>query len=127
MRIELPILKQEMKENSIVVSDEHNAVFDIDTSVYSEERWEQNFPALAEKEGLFEYIDRISKHSDVTERVKVACMLKAIYCFVESKEVPTYKSFAQLFVLSAPEYTERLISKLHEAFKAILGGSSTKN
>lgn len=125
MKIELPILKQKI-ENDEIVSEERSAVFDIDTSVYSEERWEQNFPALAEKESLFQYIARV-KENALTDRVKVACMLKAIYCFIESKETPTYKSFAQMFNLATPEYTDRIIQCLKNAFTLILNGSSVKN
>ena len=125
MKIQLPILEQEIADGRII-SKERTAIFNIDTSVYSEERWEQNFPALAEKEGLFQYIERIQQNS-VTERVKVACMLKAVYCFIESEEVPTYKDFAQMFNLATPEYTTRMIEALRSAFNAILNGSSVKN
>lgn len=125
MRIELPILDQKM-ENGVLLTDERTAVFDIDTSVYSEERWEKNFPALAEKEGLFQYIERVQQHS-VTDRVRVSCMLKAIYCFIESAEIPTYKQFAQMISLSNPEYTTRLLEGLKTAFNTILNGSSVKN
>lgn len=125
MKIGLPILEQKLEGNS-VVSNERIAVFDIDTSVYSEERWEQNFPVLAAKEGLFEYIERIQA-ADTTDRVRVACMLKAIYCFIESSEIPTYKDFAQMIVLSDPDYATRFLEKLKDAFKAILNGSSVKN
>ena len=125
MRIKLPILEQSF-DNGNVLSVERDAVFNIDTSVYSEERWEQHFPALAAKEGLFQYVERIQKES-VTERIKVACMLKAIYCFIESDEVPTYKDFAQMINLATPEYTTRMVKILHDAFDAILNGSSVKN
>lgn len=125
MKIELPILDQKM-ENGEIVTSERLAIFDIDTSVYSEERWEQNFPALAANEGLFQYIERVQENA-VTDRVRVSCMLKAIYCFIESAEVPTYKQFAQMISLSTPEYTVRMLESLKAAFKAILNGSSTKN
>lgn len=125
MKIYIPILKQEIKEGQIH-SSEVTVPFEIDTSVYSEERWEQNFPALAAHEGLFEYIGRIQENS-LTARVKVASMLKAIYCLIECAETPTYKDFAQMFNLAVPEYTERLISTLKDAFSLILNGSTTKN
>lgn len=125
MKIQLPVLEQSFV-NGKIISTEKIASFDIDTSVYSEERWEQNFPDLAKNEGLFQYIERIQKNS-VTERVKVACMLKAVYCFIESEEIPTYKEFAQMFNLSTPDYTTRMIGALHSAFEAILNGSSVKN
>lgn len=125
MKIELPILDQKM-ENGEIVTSERLAIFDIDTSVYSEERWEQNFPALAANEGLFQYIERVQENA-VTDRVRVSCMLKAIYCFIESAEVPTYKQFAQMISLSTPEYTVRMLESLKAAFNAILNGSSVKN
>lgn len=125
MKIRIPILKQELKDDSLV-SQEVDNIFELDTSVYSEERWEQNFPQLAAHEGLFQYIERIQKQS-VTERVKVACMLKAIYCFIESDSLTCYKDFAKMFNLAAPEYTSRLIDVLVKSFKMILNGSSVKN
>lgn len=125
MRIELPILHQEIAGDKLV-SVEKSVQFDLDTSVYSEERWEQNFPAMAAHEGLFQYIERVQKNS-LTERVKVAAMLKAIFCFLESDEIGSYKSFAQMFNLANSEYTEKLISALIAAFKLVLGSSSVKN
>ena len=125
MKIDLPVLKQDIVNNELV-STESTIVLDIDTSVYSEERWEQNFPELAKREGLFQYIERI-RDAQTTDRVRVACMLKAIYCFVESAAIRSYKEFAQMFNLATPEYTGRLISSLIQAFKLIIGSSSVKN
>lgn len=125
MRIELPTLKQEMVGEEVITT-ESTAVFDLDTSVYSEERWEQNFPRLAEHYGLFQYIEKVQKESE-TNKVRVIAMLKAVYCFIESNTVPTYKDFAKMFNLAVPEYTDKLINKLKTAFKLVLGGSSVKN
>ena len=125
MKINLPLLKQEMVGDQVVCN-EYMASFEVDTSVYSEERWEQNFPALAAHEGLFQYIERVQQNA-VTERVKVASMLKAIFCFIESEQIRSYKEFAQMFNLAAPDYTEKLIRMLTTAFKSILGSSSVKN
>ena len=125
MKIELPLLIQEIKDDQLI-SREENAVFDIDTSVYSEERWEQHFPDLCAKSSLFQYIERVQNNS-ISDRVKVAGMLKAIFCFIESDKITTYKQFAQMFSLSATEYTSRLIDKLKTAFKLVLGSSAVKN
>ena len=125
MRLELPLLHQELRDDE-VVSIRSSTVFEIDTSVYAEERWEQNFPKLAEKESLFQYVDRV-KSDSTTDRVRLTAMLKAVYCFIESDAVPTYKDFAKLFSLSDSKYTEELINKLITAFKAITGSSSVKN
>ena len=125
MKIRLPILEQTL-DGDTLVSKERDLALTLDTSVYSEERWEQHFPTLAAKEGLFEYISRVQENA-VGDRVRVACMLKAIYCFIESEDLPSYKDFAQMFNLATPEYTERMINSLRSAFKLILNGSSTKN
>lgn len=125
MKVEIPMLKQELKDGE-VINKETTVLFDLDTSVYSEERWEQNFPKMAEHEGLFQYIERVQKNS-LTDRVKVASMLKAIFCFIESESVTSYKEFAKMFNLATPDYTSRLIDSLKNAFKLVLGGSSVKN
>ena len=125
MKVELPILKDELKDG-ILVRHEKTEVFELDTSVYSEERWEQHFPQLAEREGLFQYIERVQKDS-LNERVRVAGMLKALFCFIESDCIKSYKDFAKLFNLAAPEYTEKLINTIKDSFQIVLNGSAVKN
>lgn len=125
MKITLPFLHQKVEDEK-VVSKEEDIVFDLDTSIYSEERWEQHFPQLASRESLFQYIERIQQDA-ISDRVKVACMLKAIFCFIESDRINTYKEFAQMFSLSDIDYTDRLISKLKNAFTLVLGSSTVKN
>ena len=125
MKIKLPIIHKKLVDDSVVI-EESFINLELDTSVYSEERWEQHFPVQAQHEGLFQYVERIQAGA-VNDRVKVACMLKAVFCFVESEDLPDYKSFAKLFDLATPEYTERLIQCLKGAFNAVLNSSSTKN
>ena len=125
MRINLPILKQDIVDGKIV-SDKRYVSFDLDTSVYSEERWEQHFPILAAREGLFQYIEKVQENS-ISDRVKVASMLKAVFCFIESDEIQTYKEFAKMFNLATPEYTTELVNTLYSAFKLVIGSSSVKN
>lgn len=125
MIIKLPVQKQRLQDD-VLIYDEVSVPFEIDTSVYSEERWEQNFPNQAANEGLFQYIARV-KEQGLTDRVKVTALLKAIYCFVESDSVPTYKDFAKLFNMATPEYTDKLIHSLKSAFELILNSSSVKN
>lgn len=126
MIVKLPVLKQSIQEDHLI-ENETEEIFEIDTSVYSEERWEQNFPSLAQKESLFEYIERVKDTKNVSDRVRVSAMLKAVYCFIESNAASTFKQFAQLFVLSNPEYTQRLINKLISIFTTISNGSTVKN
>lgn len=125
MKIQLPVLHEEIVLDELVQT-ETLETFDLDTSVYSEERWEKHFPQMAEKEGLFAYIERVSK-TKTTDRVRVISMLKAVFCFIESEKVSTYKEFAQMFSLSSTEYTNRLIDTLKKAFETVLRGSAVKN
>ena len=125
MKINLPLLEQQIVDGQLV-SKEKTVEFEIDTSVYSEERWEQHFPALAAKRGLFQYIEHIQSES-VSDRVQVVAMLKAVFCFIESKDISSYKDFAKMFNLAAPEYVEKLINTLLSSFKLIIGSSAVKN
>lgn len=129
MRATIPIIKQEYDEKSNSVKTTNGILqVDIDTSVYSEERWEKFFPTNAAREGLFQYIERLaSVKNAVGERAYVASILKAVYCFIESDELPTYKDFAQLFILSDADYVHKLIQSLLNLFTAIIGDSATKN
>lgn len=125
MKITLPILQQDLVDNK-VQTQEKLIEFKLDTSVYSEERWEIHFPLLAKNESLFEYIDKVHNNA-ISDRVKIACMLKAIYCFIDSDDLPSYKEFAQLFNLATPNYTSNLIESLRAAFAAVYDGSAVKN
>ena len=125
MLIKLPILHQEIVDGKL-----HNTEklenFELDTSVYSEERWEQHFPLQAKRESLFQYVERVRQDA-INDRVKVISMLKAIFCFIESDAIPSYKKFAQMFILSEEEYTTKLLTQLKSAFELVLGSSSVKN
>ena len=127
MKITLPILKQDFVDGEVVTTETERS-FVVDTSVYSEERWEMNFPALAQKESLFQYIERIENAESTLKRSRIISLLKAVYCFIEptSGEM-SYKEFAQLFSVSDVGYTERLVDTLTSAFNAILNSSATKN
>ena len=126
MRFTLPILHQEIVDGRLVQTKSKIDVL-LDTSIYSEERWEKFFPEKASRgETLFGYVEKI-QNSGVSDRVQVASMLKAIFCFIESNELSTFKDFAQMFALNNAEYITELIKSLKEAFFLVLGSSATKN
>jgi hypothetical protein len=128
MKIKLPLLRKEFDEKTKTVKQIRGTLeCDIDTTVYAEERWERHFPELAQREGLFEYAERITGHKEEGGRAYVAALLKAVFCFIESDDLPTYKSFAQLFDLADEKYSTELINGFKDAFDLILGSSATKN
>lgn len=110
---------------------ERDIVITLDTSVYAEERWEQNFPHNAEKETLFAYVARVqkSKQDKATDTANVLSNLKAIYCFIESDEVATFKEFCRLFDLSDARHTEKVVNKIVYIFELVSEGgtASPKN
>ena len=128
MIISLPILKQEYDETTEKVSTVEGVIkCDLDTSVYAETRWEKHFPEIAKSCPLFDYVDRILANKDYTAKVHVASMLKAVYCFIDSDDLPTYKSFAMLFNLGDSAFCNKLINKLLKIFKLAVESSITKN
>jgi hypothetical protein len=123
MKFKLPTWKKEFdKDNNVIVTDKEIAV-DIDTSLLAEERWEINFPKLAERETLFAYIARIKVGNNITP-ANILSSLKALYCFIESKEIADYKEFLRMFDLSDIEKLNDLVTKIQEAFELVLKSST---
>lgn len=98
----------------------------VDTSVYAEERWEANFPANAERETLFAYIERIVETGKTKSKVTVLSNLKALFCFIESDKIASFKEFAQMFDMSDEAHLKELCDTVDDIFKKALGASATK-
>lgn len=121
----LPIFEKRIDESSKkIVTEEKEIKVAIDTSLFSEERWEANFPNNAKKETLFAYIERIKEAGLIDSRAHVLSNLKALYCFMEGEDIPDFKSFCQLFDLSDAEHMERLVNKIKFVFEIVLGSST---
>jgi hypothetical protein len=125
MKTTLPILRKEIDENNAVKKTEGTIDVVIDTSIYAEERWETNFPNNAKHETLFAYVERVVNAGEVNGTAKILSNLKAIYCFIESADIPDFKSFCQMFDFGDVEYTKRLCDKISTVFKYALGSSAT--
>ena len=59
----------------------------IDTSLFAEERWEQNFPHNAKNETLFAYIERMKAAGTIENKAYILSNLKALYCFMEGSDI----------------------------------------
>lgn len=129
MRVTLPTLRKEFDEKTEIVKVIKDSIeCDIDTSIYSETRWEKTFPDTAKNYKLFDYIQMLTNAKGTVDgRVYVSSLLKAVYCFIESDDLPTFKSFCKLFDLSDEEFSIGLIKKIQHIFELILQASSTKN
>lgn len=100
IKINLPINRREFVDGKIVDNKSVITAY-VDISIFVEERWEKNFPELAKRETLLTYLSRIQnlrqKSSDKPSIAEVGSMLKVLYCCLESDDLPTFKSFVQMF------------------------------
>lgn len=128
LNTKLPIVKKSFDETTQklnVVQEEIEV--SVDTSLFAEERWEANFPINAKKETLFAYIERIKDTGLIESKVNILSNLKALYCFLEGKDIADFKSFCQLFDLAEGEYLNKLIEKIKFIFELVLKSSTTNS
>ncbi len=128
LNTKLPIVKKSFDETTQklnVVQDEIEVL--VDTSLFAEERWEINFPTNAKKETLFAYIERVKETGLIESKANILSNLKALYCFLEGKDIADFKSFCQLFDLAEGEYLNKLIEKIKLIFELVLKSSATNS
>lgn len=121
----LPIIEKTIDEQKgeIIISEKSIDV-SVDTSLFAEERWEANFPHNAKNETLFAYIERVKNTGLMESKAHILSNLKALYCFLEGKDIADFKSFCQLFDLADGTYINKLVEKIKFVFNLVLGGSS---
>lgn len=123
----LPIIEKNIDEkNNKILTNVRDIDVNIDTSLFAEERWEANFPLNAQKETLFAYIERVKNAGLMESKAHILSNLKALYCFMEGREIADFKSFCQLFDLADEGYLNKLIEKIKFVFNIVLQ-SSTAN
>lgn len=117
IKIKLPINKRELIDGKIVDNLSEIIAY-VDISVFAEERWEKNFPELAKNETMLTYLTRLEKlrksKKDINSTT-VKSMLKVLYCCLESDELPTFKSFVQIF-----DTTDTLFEKQFKIIEDVL-------
>ena len=129
MKFTLRTMKKIYNEDTDSVEVKHGTIdCTLDTSLYAEQRWEKYFPDEASKSKLFDYVERLlNAKGEVSARVYSLSMLKAVYCFIESDDLPEFKEFAQLFDMSDEQFAIETIKKLQHMFEIALSSSATKN
>lgn len=121
----LPTLQQQLIDGRIQSTEGQIKIY-VDESIFSEQRWEQNFPQQAEKEDLQSYCSRVVKIAEKDCNLAVVTsMLKGLYCYIETEL--NFKQFLQLFSMNDLDYLERLITTIVDVFNSIFGGSVEKN
>lgn len=123
MKVKLPVQTKEIV-NDELVKRENEKVFDIDTSLASQIRFETKFPKLAEREDLFGYSKRICAIDELTAPVIISKM-KMLYCWFDTEL--DFIEFLKLFDLSDEAYVKKLTDAIKVAFELIFSGSAEKN
>jgi hypothetical protein len=124
MKIKLPIQTKEIV-NGELVKKESEKVFELDTSLASQIRFETKFPDLAQKEDLDGYSKRICKVEELSVAVIISKM-KMLYCWFDTDLC--FIDFLKLFDLTDTDYTVNKLTKaIKEAFELIFDGSAEKN
>lgn len=116
IRIKLPILNQQVIDGKLVSSkSEMNCSLDV--SALSQEIWEREFPKQAEKEALFDYMDRIIKQPDSMS--KAISTIKILYCFIHFETPMTKDSWLSMFNLLDVDYVKELVDTITKVFNLI--------
>lgn len=124
MKIKLPIQTKEIV-NGELVKRQSEKVFDLDTSLAAQVRFETKFPELAQREDLDGYSKRICKVEELSVAVIISKM-KMLYCWFDTDLC--FIDFLKLFDLTDTDYTVNKLTKaIKEAFEIIFDGSAEKN
>ena len=124
MKIKLPVQTKEII-NGELVKKQSEKVFDLDTSLASQIRFETKFPDLAQREDLDGYSKRICKVEELSVAVIISKM-KMLYCWFDTDLC--FIDFLKLFDLTDTDYTVNKLTKaIKEAFELIFDGSAEKN
>lgn len=125
MKIKIPFNDRELV-NGAIVNNHREIVAYVDTTVFAEDRWQKHFPENARNETLFAYVERINNQNKTASKdaVMIHSNLKALYCFLESDNLPTFKTFVQLFDLSDSVTLEKQVKVLQNVFNTVLHSSA---
>ena len=123
MKIKLPIQTKEIV-NGELVKKQSEKVFDLDTSLASQIRFETKFPELAQKEDLEGYSKRICKVEELSVAVIISKM-KMLYCWFDTEL--EFIDFLKLYDLTDIEYIKKMTNAIKEAFELIFNASAEKN
>lgn len=104
--------------------------FELDVTLNAQMRWEQKFPAQAEREELVTYAERVEKlpiktASGTISSAALIAKMKVLYCYFNFDF--SFSDFLAMFDLSLPDYTKTLIEQITNAFEIINEAASEKN
>jgi hypothetical protein len=97
-----------------------NLTCKLDTSLFAHLKWEQHFQSIL-KVDLTTYASKVINQDLTAEGFKANFLgiLKIIYCFIDTTDLPTFISFVKLFNLSDTEALTYNLESISEAFSNI--------
>lgn len=120
----MPLFEQK-EVNGKLISTEKTIEVTIDTSVFSEQRWEDHFPKQAQNETLMNYVSRLQKAKNKQSIAYVLSGLKALYCFLKSSNFPDFESFASSFNLADSNSLNKVVERIRYIFNLALNSSTS--
>jgi hypothetical protein len=123
MIVRIPTIKREMIDGEFKTIRGELPV-DIDTSFEAHLKWEEHFQSTL-KCSLTEYTERVKHQISNGDQSKVGLvgMLKMLYCYVNSDQLPTFRDFARLFDFEVADEILGVIKKVLDQ----LGKTASKN
>ena len=122
--LKLPTLKQEIKDGELKsVKGEMNCFVNVSAS--AQMIWEREFPILAEKTALFEYVDNFSQ-TGIKDSASAIFALKLLYCFLVFEKPLSVFDYLSMFNFASVEYFDELTQTLIKAFEVIFPESKKK-
>src|SRR5690554_6486986 len=128
MIIKLPIItkKEFNEETNKLVIEKGTLEVEIDTSFKAHLKWEeQGFGQALGGIDLRTYTERVQHllESGDPGKVELLSLLKLLYCYINSKQLPTFKDFLGLFDM---EIAGEILEKIRVVLEQV-GKSATKN
>lgn len=120
----MPIFEQKEIKGKLITTEKTIEVT-IDTSVFSEQRWEDSFPKQSEKETLMNYVSRLQKVKNKNTLAYSLSGLKALFCFIKSSHFPDFESFASNFNLVDIKSLTKVVERLKYIFNLVLNSSTS--
>lgn len=125
MRIIIPTIEKTYdEETKSVVVKKGSMPVDVDTSFQAHLKWEEQFGATMNCD-LSTYTDRVRSWVKDPEKAKIQFlgMLKLLYCYINSPDLPTFRDFCRLFDY---DIADEIINKIKCVLEEV-GKFSSKN
>lgn len=125
MKITLPTIKRNYNENTKQIDVVRGEIeVDIDTSFQAHLKWEEQFGNTMNCD-LATYTERVKSWLEDTGKSKANFLglLKLLYCYVSSPELPTFKEFCRLFDYAV---ADEILTKIKDVLGEV-GRTLSKN